>query len=119
MALTSKIHGRDTRKYVIFLKARSTLYEISRERNKIFTYFFHDNKDHISGRKPLQYQLIISILSGVKHPWGRGVIATWLGGWGRGVIVTWLDGWGRRVIATWLRGWGRGVNLQHGLGGWG
>ena len=33
-----------------------------------FTYFFHDNKDHISGRKPLQYQLIISILSGVKHP---------------------------------------------------
>ena len=35
---------------------------------KIFTYFFHDNKDHISGRKPLQYQLIISILAGVKHP---------------------------------------------------
>ena len=64
----SKIHRRDTRKYVIFLKSRSTLYEISRERNKIFTYFFHDNKDHISGRKPLQYQLIIAILSGVKHP---------------------------------------------------
>ena len=65
---TSKIHGHDSRKYVIFLKGRRTLYEISRERNKIFTYFFHDNKDHLSGRNSLQYQLITSILSGVKHP---------------------------------------------------
>ena len=52
----------------IFLNGRSTLYEISRERNKIFAYFFHDNKDHLSGRKPLQFQLITSIVSGVKHP---------------------------------------------------
>ena len=49
-------------------KGRSPLYEISRERNKIFAYFFRDNKDHLSGRKPLQYQLITSILSGEKHP---------------------------------------------------
>ena len=65
---TSKIHGHDTRKYVIFLKGRSILYEMSRERNKIFTYFFRDNEDHLSGRKPLQCQLITSILFGVKHP---------------------------------------------------